>query len=597
MFSQPVTYSLRDYQENLIRQIFASWQANRSVMLQLPTGGGKTILFAYLAREFAKKGMGVLVLAHREELLLQAQEKLEAITGVPTGIIKSGYPVYSYDLQVASVQSLVRRKNKPDAGLVIVDEAHHASSKTYTSILETYPEAYILGCTATPHRIDGQGFKWLFDELICGPSTGELIAQEYLSRYKLFQAVKVVDTSKTKTTAGDFNSAALAKAIDSQIEPIDVVNEWRKRANGLRTVVFAVDIAHSRQYAEAFLGAGIIAEHLDGATGKDERRNILQRFGSGETTVLCNCGIISEGFDLPAIECVQVVRPTKSLSMWLQIVGRGLRTAHGKKHAVIIDHTRNWQLLGLPDEDREWTLEPVTLEDSAKRFLHIACTECGHAFKPLPHEIKVLKCECPNCRSVHDFEIGKGGAGITVKNLQAVEEEVKIDLEVDPALQELIDRTHDSAIRNGHKLIWVYYRFKDLCGDSLQEISLGTWRYLGEKLGYKKGWAWIKWQESRLETAVASKTAENVAPHFTESKQNATQPEASNTQSDYFSILQIAKFSGISERLFNSRRLNTASKAKGLKVEQEPCLTYGVKNFYHRDAWKLAYPDVALPTI
>ena len=204
LFPQLVTYNLRDYQTDLIRQIFASWQTKRSVMLQLPTGGGKTILFAYLAREFAKKGMGVLVLAHREELLLQAQEKLEAITGVPAGIIKSGYPVYSYDLQVASVQSLVRRKNKPDAGLVIVDEAHHASSKTYTSILEAYPESYVLGCTATPHRIDGQGFKWLFDELICGPSTGDLIDQGYLSRYKLFQAIKVVDTSKTKTTAGGF---------------------------------------------------------------------------------------------------------------------------------------------------------------------------------------------------------------------------------------------------------------------------------------------------------------------------------------------------------------------------------------------------------
>ena len=489
------TYKLRKYQTELIQKILDSWQSNRSVMLQLPTGGGKTVLFAHLARKFAEKGMGVLVLAHREELLLQAQEKLEAIAGVPTGIIKAGYPVHPYDLQVASVQSLVRRKNKPDVGLIIVDEAHHASSKTYTTILESYPEAHVLGCTATPYRIDGQGFKWLFDSLICGPSTMELIHQKYLSPYKLFQAAKVVDTSKTKTTAGDFNSAALAKTIDSQVEPIDVVKEWQKRANGLRTVVFAVGIAHSRQYAEAFREAGIAAEHLDGATGKDDRHDILQRFAIGETQVLCNCGIISEGFDLPAIECVQVVRPTKSLSMWLQIVGRGLRPAPGKKHAIIIDHTQNWQVLGLPDEDRNWTLEPVSLDNEAKRFLYIACTDCDHAFKPLPHEVKALKCKCPNCLTVHSFEISEGFASLT-KRLDANKEEKEIDQTVDSELQVLIDYLYSFSLRNEYKPSWVYYRFSEICKDILPKISLGTWQYLGAKLGYKREWAWVKHQEA-----------------------------------------------------------------------------------------------------
>jgi len=337
----------------------------------------------------------------------------------------------------------------------------------------------------------------LFDELICGPSTRELINLKYLSPYKLFQAVKTIDSSKVKTTAGDFNNAALAEAIDNQIEPADVVNEWHRRANNSRTVVFAVDIAHSRLYTEAFLEAGIIAEHLDGATGKDERRDILQRFATGETTVLCNCGIVSEGFDLPAIECVQVVRPTKSLSMWLQIVGRGLRIAPGKEYTIIIDHTKNWNLLGLPDEDREWSLEPVSIDDATRRFLHIACTICNHAFKPLPHEVTVLKCECPNCREIHHFKIGKGGATSIVKKLDAVSEEKEVDLTVDPLIKDFIDNLCSTCAGNGYKKSWVYYQFKEE-GERLNElhtISLGTWRYLAETLGYKTGWAWIQWQE------------------------------------------------------------------------------------------------------
>ena len=349
-------YSLRDYQIELVEQIFSSWQTNRRIMLQLATGGGKTVVFAHLARQFVQKGMDVLVLAHREELLLQAQEKLEAVTGLPAGIIKSGYPYQSqYELQIASVQSLIRRKHIPEAGLVIVDEAHHASSRTYTELMARYPEAYIVGCTATPHRIDGQGFKWLFDDLICGPSTKDLIDRGYLSSYKLFQAAKIANTTKVKSTSGDFNVGQLAESVASQIEPIDVVTEWQRRAEGQKTIIFAVDNARSIQYKDAFKAEGIAAEHLDGQTPSQQRKEILEQFASGEILVLTNCGIISEGFDLPSIEAVQIVRPTKSLSMWLQMVGRSLRTSEEKSSATIIDHTKNWQLLGLPDEDRDWS--------------------------------------------------------------------------------------------------------------------------------------------------------------------------------------------------------------------------------------------------
>ena len=522
-------YSLRDYQIDLIQQIFNSWQTNRRVMLQLATGGGKTVIFAHLALEFLKKNMGVVVLAHREELLLQAKEKLEAVTGLPAGIIKSGHPFYSlWDLQVASVQSLIRRKHTPDAGLLIVDEAHHASSKTYTTLMERYPEAYILGCTATPHRIDGQGFKWLFDDLICGPSTNELIDRGHLSPYKLFQAAKAADTNKVKVLGGDFSINQLAESVSSQIEPIDVVSEWQKRAIGKKTVVFAVDIARSIEYRDAFIAANIPAEHLDGATPTQERKEILARFASGQTLVLTNCGIISEGFDLPSLEVVQVVRPTKSLSMWLQMIGRSLRTAEGKQCAIVIDHTKNWQFLGLPDDDREWTLNPISLQESAKRFLHINCEDCGHIFKPLPHEMEEKFCICPSCLSSHQFEIGTGGAPPT-KLLDANEVESEVDLEVDEWHQEIIDSLIEQQMRLGYKAAWVTFRLKELPQANpnfdIKAMSLGTWRYLASKLGYKSGWAFIRWQETESGESFENSEHWSLTPMFKDLIENLDAPE------------------------------------------------------------------------
>lgn len=522
-------YSLRDYQIELIEQILSSWRTNRRVMMQLATGGGKTVIFAHLALEFLKKNMGVVVLAHREELLLQAKEKLEEVTGLPAGIIKSGHPFHSlWDLQVASVQSLVRRKHTPDAGLLIVDEAHHASSKTYTSLMERYPDAYILGCTATPHRIDGQGFKWLFDDLVTGPSTKDLIDRGHLAPYKLFQAAKTADTNKVKVLGGDFSINQLAESVSNQIEPIDVVSEWQKRALGKKTVIFAVDIARSIQYRDAFLAANIPAEHLDGATPSQERKEILARFASGQTLVLTNCGIISEGFDLPSIEVVQVVRPTKSLSMWLQILGRGLRTAEGKESAIVIDHTKNWQLLGLPDDDQEWSLEPISLdkndiEEDYKRFSHVHCDNCDHIYKQSHDELlaakqsarityqystKTRKNEkyhignsiCPNCLANNEFLTGNGGSSSS-KILDANEEEHEVDLTVDAWHQEIIDSLIEQQRDFGHKVAWVVFRVTELPQINpkfdLKAMSLGDWRYLASKLGYKTGWAFIKWQEAQ----------------------------------------------------------------------------------------------------
>ena len=501
-------YQLRGYQTQLIQEVITSWaQGNRRVMLQLPTGAGKTVLFSAIANEFLNHNLGVLVLAHRQELITQAAEKLESVSSLPVGIIKAGFPLnLDRKIQVASVQTLSRRKRFPEAGLVICDEAHHSCSQSYTKIFKAYPNAYILGVTATPGRMDGQGFKLLYDDLICGPSVASLIQQGFLSQYRLFAATAKVETKGVKITAGDFNQRELAEAVNTSLVMGDLINTWCKYAEGKRTIVFTVDVKHSKAIATAYTEAGISAEHLDGETPIPERNAILERFRQGKTLILSNCGIVAEGFDVPAIEAVQCVRPTQSLVLWLQQIGRALRPSEGKDFARIIDHTENWKYHGLPDDDREWSLNPINL--TSLQF-NQKCPECNHIFKPLPHELKphrhtrdaitlqlkpIYRATCPNCQTLMEFELGTGGNNWTrtLSNDEQTEVE-EVTLEASLEHRAIVDRLLGIRETKGYKPGWVYYQLLE--HESIHAFGLGDWRYVAAKLGYKSRWAWYKWQE------------------------------------------------------------------------------------------------------
>lgn len=483
----------RDYQVELIKRTYQSWKSgNRRVLVQLPTGAGKTIVFSHVARDCLSRGKGVLVLAHRLELITQAKEKLESISGIPCGVIKAGFPVEEFPVQVASVQSLVRRKRYPEAGLVIIDEAHHAVSKTYTSILENYPDALILGVTATPCRTDGQGFKYLFDDLIIGPSCSELIEHGYLSKFKIFASAAKISTKGIRKTAGDFNLGQLEEAASSITG--DVVPTWRKYAEGKRTIIFCVGVEHSKTVVQEFIRNGITAEHLDGESSDDDRRDAIARFRSGETTVLSNCSLFTEGFDLPGIEAIQVLRPTCSLILHLQMLGRSLRPSPGKEHALIIDHTDNWILHGLPDEVREWSLEPISLK--GKRFVH-RCPKCDHGFRVLPHEQKVhrhvldntgnpkplYQATCPNCQHIFEWEMGEG---LEIGESKVIEKKVgdlvEVDLTITPEHKQIIDELIDTAIAKGFKIKWAYHRLIEQHPEKLIKFTYGDLRYLATRL-------------------------------------------------------------------------------------------------------------------
>lgn len=484
------TYQLRDYQQELIEKVFSQWcGGHRRLLMQLPTGAGKTVVFSAVSRQFTQRGEGVLVLAHREELLLQAKEKLESVTNETAGLIKAAYPINpNFSVQIASVQTLNRRKNYPKARLVVVDEAHHSCAATYQSILEQYPKAYILGVTATPGRSDGQGFKNIFDALILGRSVRQLIETGYLCPFKLFAAPNVVKTDGVKITGGDYNQKELAQAIDTSLVVGDLVKTWHKYAKGKKTVVFAVDVQHSEEIVLAYWEAGITAEHLDGETPALERKAILERFRTGETLVLSNCGIISEGFDLNNIEAVQCVRPTRSLILWLQMLGRSLRPAPGKEHAIIIDHTQNWVYLGLPDDEHEWSLDAVSM---AHQSMALQCPKCQHIFRQLAHE--KVNADCPNCGATVPIKEAQEGLGLcnrVINQDEGVQLE-EISLEVNSEIITELLKLKAMQVTRKYKPIWVYHEIVE----KYPNIGLGELRECAKLLGYKPGWAWLKWRE------------------------------------------------------------------------------------------------------
>ncbi len=359
---------LRDYQNIVIRDIYREWRSGkRSVLLAMPTGSGKTRTFSEIALDFVNRKERVMLLVHREELLLQAQQTLEKITKLPVGTIKAGQPLKLDRLiQCASVQTLVKRLEQrqielPHISLAIVDEAHLSLAPSYLKILDSLPQAHVLGVTATPSRLDGRGFDRIYEALVLGPSVSELIWHGYLADYDVLAPDSFLPQEGVRITGGDFNAGDLATQIDRRYVAGRAIDAYLKHAAGKRCVVFAINIDHAKAIAASYQEAGIAAEHVDSETPTKERRAILARFRSGTTKVLTNVNLFTEGFDLPEIEVVQLCRPTQSVALHLQMVGRGLRPKSTGK-ALILDHAGNCLRLGGPKATRSWTLQGIADE-------------------------------------------------------------------------------------------------------------------------------------------------------------------------------------------------------------------------------------------
>jgi len=394
---------LRPYQSDVIDEIenaIASGQ--RRILLVAPTGSGKTVIAAEIIGHFTQRYRPVLVLAHRLEIVTQTSAKLQRC-GVGHGIIKAGFsPRPMEGVQVASVPTLWVRAMRsdamtlPPADLLIVDECHHATAMTWHKIIEAYPGAIVLGLTATPCRGDGRGLGGIFTTMIECPQVAELIEQGYLVKTRVYAPVDP-DLRGIKTQAGDYVESQLAERMDRAKLVGDIVTHWHKYGERRRTVAFACSVGHSIHIRDEFIRVGVRAEHLDGDTPKDERDAILARLASGSTEAVSNCMVLTEGFDCPDIGCIVLVRPTKKMGLFRQMIGRGLRPVDGKSDCIVLDHSGAVFRHGLAEDHVEWALDPdqraTAPEHQKRQSSHesklIECSQCG--------ALRLGGKPCPNC--------------------------------------------------------------------------------------------------------------------------------------------------------------------------------------------------------
>lgn len=388
-----MTFHLRPYQSDLIEQARAEIRTgDHSVLMVAPTGAGKTALAAFMLGNASARGKRCWFMVHRRELVTQSSRTFDKV-GIEHGIVAAGFRQdRRSQVQIASVQTLARRLDDvlpPD--MIVWDECHHIASESWASIFSKFPDAIHIGLTATPCRLDGRGLGDWFNTLVEGPTTRWLIDNGFLSKYRLF-APSTPDVASIKTRAGDFVASELADHMDKPSITGDAITHYKKLADGKRAIVFAANIAHSQHVVAQFQAAGYPAAHIDGKTDRAVRDKLLRDFEDGRIRVVSNVDLFGEGFDLPAIEAVILLRPTQSTGLYLQQVGRSLRTSEGKTEAIILDHAGNALRHGLPDQIREWNLDakPKTKRQRDTDIPAIKqCPKCYSVHDPMP--------VCPNC--------------------------------------------------------------------------------------------------------------------------------------------------------------------------------------------------------
>ena len=354
---------LYPYQSEMVSRIAKSFETNRSVMVQMPTGTGKTHIIAAVTKSFIDKGSRVWIIAHRRELVSQ-------ITDTVSRFVEGKERT---NVDVFSVQWLNRHLNevKTVPSLIVIDEAHHAVAKTYSSIIESFPNAKVIGLTATPCRLNGHPFTDLFDILLQSHPVNWFIAKGYLSLYDYMSVkpdnddVMIINSLRKRGADGDFSVREMSEKLDIRPSLERLCDTITRYAKGKKGIVYAIDIKHAEHIAEIYQMNGIKAIAISSKTPDKDRNEILERFRNTQTDVnkplkesdiqvIVNVSLFDEGLDCPDVEFIQMARPTLSLSKYLQMVGRGLRVYDGKRYCLILDNVGNYRLFGLPSDDRDW---------------------------------------------------------------------------------------------------------------------------------------------------------------------------------------------------------------------------------------------------
>jgi DNA repair protein RadD len=385
--------NLRPYQQQLVTEIRGQYQlGHKAVLAVLPTGGGKTVCFAHIAQAASIKGNRVLILVHRQELLDQASRAMP----VPHGIIAANRAMdLSHTVQVASVQTVARRLHllpRDFFQLLVVDEAHHTTAGTWAKVIAHFHAAKLLGVTATPIRGDGRGLGEHYQAMVQGPTAAELTSDGYLAPARVL-APPGFDSAGLRKRMGDFDTKQAEQRVGTIMG--DCLGHYRKHLSGQTAIAFCCSVAHAEAVAGLFQSAGIAAASIDGTMDAATRRQLLADLGTGRLSILTSCSLIGEGVDVPSVGGCILLRPTASVGLHLQMIGRCLRPQPGKT-AVVLDHVGNTLRLGNHLEERDWTLDGLRKRDrEAAPSVKVCptcfatspstaqvCRDCGHVFAP-----------------------------------------------------------------------------------------------------------------------------------------------------------------------------------------------------------------------
>ena len=357
---------LYDYQAEMKEQIDMAFRSYQSVMVQMPTGTGKTVLLAEQVKseERRVKNPCVWIVVHRRELVEQIKETLDTMLNSYSSTPDTTTSLLLDDsrIKVMSIQWLSRhyQEMEESPSLIVIDEAHHAVAKTYKEVMDAFPEAKKLGLTATPCRLTRRGFTDLFDVLLQSWSAKKFIADGWLSLYDYMsiredsEDWRTVNSLKKRGADGDFSLREMSEKLNVQPSIERLCDTVMRYAANKKGITYAIDIAHAEHIAEAYRQHGINAIAISSKTANDERRLTIDKFKAGQIQVLVNVDLFGEGFDCPDVEFIQLARPTLSLAKYLQQVGRGMRVFEGKKYCLILDNVGLYRLFGLPSDDRDW---------------------------------------------------------------------------------------------------------------------------------------------------------------------------------------------------------------------------------------------------
>lgn len=455
---------LRPYQLTVLprlRALFAS--GVRAVMLESPVGSGKTVISAYFVESAVNKGSRVAFFAHRRELINQTYDKLKeaGVTDLAVMMANDRRRNEDAQVQVWSVDTFRARYKLdmparwPPFDIIVIDEAHRSCSNTYRTIIEYYRGcgAMILGLSATPVRTDGRGLGDMYQHLEVVAKPSQLISDGFIVEPTVYSTGRP-DLTGIKKTGGDYNSAQLEERVSDRKLVGAIVPHWRRHADGMKTICFAAGINHSKLIVDEFKAAGVAAEHVDGNTPTDERDAIFSRLELGHTTVVSNCDVTTEGWDMPSVKCAILARPTASTRVFVQQVGRVMRPFQGQK-PVILDHAGNCFYHGLPQEDRDYSLSN-SKPPKEKRTKVRMCPECGAVMLP---SVKI----CESCgfefqAEKKPLEHDRHGELVEVKPY--TEQELRNAWHAITCHWEAINKTRVANDNEPYKPGWIYHTFK-----------------------------------------------------------------------------------------------------------------------------------------